>query len=181
MRQPKYIPHYTVADYQQWEGDWELIDGVPSAMSPSPTSKHQRLARILSRKLEDALQKIKEKCGQCELFYELDWIVNDTTVVRPDIVITCDRVEDYITTPPVLIVEILSPSSAHKDRLVKMDIYQEYGVKYYLVADPENSSYATYELVNGRYRERVNLRSFAVTDGCSIELDVEVVLGEAKE
>jgi hypothetical protein len=32
----KILPHYTYADYVQWEGKWEVIDGVPHAMSPAP-------------------------------------------------------------------------------------------------------------------------------------------------
>ncbi|MEO1923214.1 MAG: Uma2 family endonuclease, partial [Nautiliaceae bacterium] len=27
---------YTVKDYEQWEGDWELIEGRPYAMAPAP-------------------------------------------------------------------------------------------------------------------------------------------------
>jgi hypothetical protein len=33
---PRYLPHYTVADHAAWEGDWELLDGVALAMTPSP-------------------------------------------------------------------------------------------------------------------------------------------------
>jgi len=32
-----YQEHYTFNDYQHWEGNWELIEGMPYAMSPSPT------------------------------------------------------------------------------------------------------------------------------------------------
>ena len=37
---PKYQPHYTVDDYQHWEGDWELWNGVAVAMAPSPFGPH---------------------------------------------------------------------------------------------------------------------------------------------
>ena len=30
----KYLPHYTYDDYYQWDGNWELIYGVPYAMFP---------------------------------------------------------------------------------------------------------------------------------------------------
>ena len=30
----EYLPHYTYEDYCMWEGNWELIDGIPYAMSP---------------------------------------------------------------------------------------------------------------------------------------------------
>ena len=37
----KYDPHYTVADYEQWSGDWELWKGTAVAMTPSPFGKLQ--------------------------------------------------------------------------------------------------------------------------------------------
>ena len=46
---PRYVPHYTVSEYARWEGDWELIDGVPIAMSPSPFGPHERVGSELSR------------------------------------------------------------------------------------------------------------------------------------
>jgi hypothetical protein len=45
----KAIEHYTYDDYCQWEGQWELIEGVPLAMRPSPVISHQAIsARILT-------------------------------------------------------------------------------------------------------------------------------------
>ncbi|HZH65515.1 MAG TPA: hypothetical protein VEY10_11550 [Flavisolibacter sp.] len=43
----KILPYYTYEDYVQWEGKWELIDGIPHAMSPAPTPKHQIIANTL--------------------------------------------------------------------------------------------------------------------------------------
>ncbi len=37
----KYREHYTIEDYKQWQGDWELIEGIPFAMAPSPFADHQ--------------------------------------------------------------------------------------------------------------------------------------------
>jgi hypothetical protein len=37
------LPHYTYDDYVQWEGNWEIINGIPYAMSPAPSKKHQQL------------------------------------------------------------------------------------------------------------------------------------------
>jgi hypothetical protein len=33
----KILPHYTYVEYEQWEGQWELIEGIPYAMSPLPS------------------------------------------------------------------------------------------------------------------------------------------------
>ncbi|WP_301924323.1 hypothetical protein [Ferruginibacter sp.] len=32
----KILPHYTYEDHCQWEGRWEIIEGIPFAMSPAP-------------------------------------------------------------------------------------------------------------------------------------------------
>jgi hypothetical protein len=37
----KYRPHYTYEDYCEWEGRWEIIEGMPYAMSPVPSFRHQ--------------------------------------------------------------------------------------------------------------------------------------------
>ncbi len=42
----KYMPRYTIDDYKLWEGDWELIDGIPFAMTPSPFGKYQKFLEI---------------------------------------------------------------------------------------------------------------------------------------
>ena len=39
------LPHYTYDDYVQWEGRWELINGIPYAMTPAPSVKHQLISQ----------------------------------------------------------------------------------------------------------------------------------------
>ena len=38
----RYLPRYTVKDYLKWEGDWELVEGIPFALA-SPSFRHQRV------------------------------------------------------------------------------------------------------------------------------------------
>ena len=179
MRSLRYIPNYTVADYKMWEGDWELIDGVPVAMSPSPVRKHQSIAAIISRYIGNAIAALKDSCGDCEVVYELDWIVNDDTVLRPDIAVVCSESGDFITKPPALIVEILSPSTALKDRQVKYDIYQEQGVKYYTIIDPATKKHLAFQLKDGAYYDHSE-NEFVIHEGCAISLDIEEILLELK-
>jgi Uma2 family endonuclease len=174
----KYLPNYTVKDYNLWEGDWELIDGIPYSMSPSPVRKHQQLGSSLILQIGSAFKDQKEKCGNCNVFYELDWIVRDNTVLRPDIAITCDEIADFLTKPPVLIIEILSPSTALKDRHVKFDIYQQKGVKYYIIFDPNTKMKQIHVLVDGQYQEEKDLSLFEIHDKCTIRLNLEEALAE---
>jgi Uma2 family endonuclease len=130
----KYLPHYTFADYASWQGDWELWQGVPVAMSPSPFGRHQWVAGEISYQLKHSLRK---GCRDCFVLMETDWIVAEDTVVRPDIVIVCGAFpERHIVKPPRLIVEVLSPSTEEKDRTAKLDLYASLGVEFYLLADP---------------------------------------------
>ena len=83
---PRYLPHYTVADYRLWEGDWELWEGIPVAMTPSPFGRHQEL----TVKLAAALLGAVEASGcEAKVLAEIDWIIADDTVVRPDVVLVC--------------------------------------------------------------------------------------------
>ena len=40
MPSPEQLPHYVYDDYRQWEGRWELIEGIPYAMTPAPGFEH---------------------------------------------------------------------------------------------------------------------------------------------
>jgi len=110
----RYVPHYTIDDYQLWEGDWELWSGTAVAMSPSPKKVHQRLSKRLVTMLDEALREAN--CSDCEVFQEVDWRVNSDTVFRPDLSITCsDTNSDYLGKTPELVIEILSDSNSILD------------------------------------------------------------------
>ena len=117
---PKYLPHYTFADYASWQGDWELWYGLPVAMTPSPFGRHQWLAGQIMRQF---LNSLDANCGDCFVLMETDWIVADDIVVRPDVVIVCGAFpERHTVEPPRLIVEVLSPSTEEKDRTAKREL-----------------------------------------------------------
>ena len=176
MRALTYIPRYTVKDYNQWEGDWELIDGLPYAMSPSPIGKHQFLVAELLYQLMNDFKKKTDSCGGCRVVSDLDWIVDDSTVLRPDIAVICKPTGDFITAPPVLIIEIISPSTALKDRQIKFEIYQEQGVSYYIIADPQIKTFQIFQLTEGKYKEQNTLKAFALHEKCTVSLDLKAAL-----
>ena len=162
---------YTFKDYKMWEGDWELIKGHPQAMSPSPSKNHNRYPGKFFRLAGNLLERLNTSC-ECEIFYEIDWIVDDNTVVRPDVMIVCgDNSDDYQKYPPTLILEASSPSSRMKDRNTKYNLYEMCGVKYYIIADPEKKSVEVFELIDNKYKSTLTT-TFTLTPHCSIELDV---------
>jgi len=176
MNPLRYIPHYTYEDYKLWEGDWELIHGIPYAMSPSPARKHQFLGAQLINGISTALAGKKKDCDECVVYYELDWIISDDTVVRPDIMIVCGIFNtDFLTFPPELIIEILSPGTTIKDRTAKFDIYEQQKVKYYLLADPVLLTLKIFVLAEQGYIE-TDTKKFNLYKQCELNLDFDSIL-----
>lgn len=95
--------------------------------------------------------------------------------MRPDISIVCSHLdpESHITKPPVLIVEILSESTHLKDRNTKFNLYEFCGVKYYLMADPDNQSAEIYELIDNKYKQIFAPFHFSLAENNTIEFDLK--------
>ena len=143
------LPHYTYDDYKIWEGKWELIYGIPYAMSPSPSFNHQTISNKIARFLDEQL----EKCENCHAILPFDWKIADDTVVQPDNMVVCGKPEhnQFLTKAPEIIFEILSKSSALKDRNTKFEIYQNEGVKYYIIVDQYDNAAKVYQLFQGKF------------------------------
>ena len=168
----KYRPYYTYEDYCQWEGNWELIEGMPYAMSPAPVPAHQSVSVLLSFEFVKALKN----CKNCKLFQPLDWKLKEDTIVQPDLLIVCDKIEKkFLDFPPVLVVEILSPATASKDRGEKMELYHSQKVKYYLIVDPQFKKLEIYEFSQAQYEPvSVNPETYHFTlhDNCTIDVNL---------
>ena len=143
----KLIPYYTYEDYKHWEGKWELIDGIPFAMAPSPIYNHQLIATNLSALFWNSLQD----CEKCKVLQPLDYIVKDDTVLQPDLLIVYRAIKDYIDFPPSLVCEVLSPSTALKDRHTKYNIYQSQQIPYYIIISPITQEVEVYTIHERKY------------------------------
>ncbi len=79
------------------------------------------------------LQK-KRGCSAVIAPYDLKFECDDTTnVVQPDVILFCQ--DEQI---PCLVVEVLSPSTALKDKTLKKELYECVGIGEYLIVDPLN-------------------------------------------
>lgn len=132
---------FTYQDYEQLPQDkrYELMEGE-FYMVPSPAWSHQIVLKKLFRILDDYITscKLGEIC-----FAPLDVVLSGEDVVQPDILfISKERshiiTEKNIQGAPDLIIEILSPATAERDKGLKRKLYAKYGVKEYWIADPEN-------------------------------------------
>jgi Uma2 family endonuclease len=131
----------TVDEFLAWavgrEGKWELHDGLAVAMAPEQ-AYHCRVKTFVGSALLTALRRRRADCG----------VYTDGLAVRiaerrafvPDVLVTCPPTlpKQLETTNPLVVVEILSPSTAALDHGAKLEGYFSLpGLAYYLLIDPD--------------------------------------------
>lgn len=168
----------TYADYLTWDDDkrWELIDGIPYAMS-APAWEHQSISMDFSRQLSAFLYGKPCKVFHAPFDVRLKFDTTDDTVVQPDLVVICDRSKIGGTGcmgAPDLVIEILSPSTTRHDRLLKFNAYRHAGVREYWIVDPDSKTLSVHVLKDGEYVARAYADTDSVPvevlDGCVINL-----------
>jgi Uma2 family endonuclease len=166
------LPHYTVDDWKEWEGEWELIDGIPHAMAPMPTVRHQVVSGNAYRHFSELL----DPCADCNIYLPINLRVDEFTVLHPDLSIACGTSPDgvFFESVPALVIEILSPSTAFKDRNSKSKAYAKLGIQWYLIVDPVDE-YAEIWRLNGdsfEFCERLKTGTFDFDLGkCKVTAD----------
>ena len=118
----------TLAEFLRWEDGtdtrYELIGGVPTAMAP-PARAHGVMCARLAGLLDAGLRSRRPCMTQVEA-----GIVpagRDDTFYVADLAVTCSpyRRGEQIANDPILVVEILSPSTERHDRQTKVPEYRE--------------------------------------------------------
>ncbi|MGH3250400.1 MAG: Uma2 family endonuclease [Trebonia sp.] len=148
---PGFGSAFTVAELDRMPDDghrYELLDGT-LVVSPRPTTIHQvvatRLAGVLDRNCPEDLCVVAEPAVQLDLRTEFD----------PDLVVVhLDEVGDAkFTEPPLLVIEIRSPSTAPFDLNRKKAAYEKFGVPSYWIVDPDPArpEVTVFELRDGGY------------------------------
>ena len=122
----------------------ELIDGY-IYMSPSPSQKHQRIAKRLIGEIDRYIMAHK---GNCEAFMApSDVKLSDHFTVQPDVFVVCDpdKLDGHnCNGAPDWVIEILSPSNENLDMKKKMILYRNSGVREYWIVDPEEENVFVY-------------------------------------
>jgi Uma2 family endonuclease len=128
---------------------YELIDGL-LIVSSFPKMRHQVVATALGRSLHDARPR-----GLVVLSAPIDVEEEPNTDLGPDVSVVRVGDERRRSTEirPLLIAEVLSPSTRRYDRTLKMDKYRELGIAHYWLVDPDEPSIVAYELRGGAYVE----------------------------
>jgi len=143
---------FTYDDLQRLPDDGyrhELLDGV-LLMTPAPSIPHQ----VCAAALWDILRQ-RRRAGEIVLIAPLDYVISQSTVLEPDVLVarTSDLTHANLPATPLLVVEVLSPSTRRIDRTAKRLAYEEAGVPAYWLVDPDVPSITVLELVDGRYEE----------------------------
>lgn len=162
MALPQEQKRNSYADYLTWGEDvrCEAFDGQIYNMSPSPTPKHQEVLGELFLEFGNYLRG--KECrvflapiDVC-LFAEKDTSFKDIkNWAIPDLVVVGDKkkIDDKrIIGAPELVVEVLSPSTAKNDKVLKYNKYEKAGVLEYWIVDPYNHSIDVYLLEGTVFR-----------------------------
>jgi Uma2 family endonuclease len=137
---------------------YEILGGE-LYVTPSPSRSHQQFAANLLIVLKPFVTV--RRLGEV-FIAPFDVILEKTSVVVPDLLFVSQERLGIVTDrgvegAPDLIVEILSPGTASRDRLDKAQLYARHGVRHYWLADPDARTIEAFELDEGRYRRAVHL------------------------
>lgn len=137
-------PHFTYEDYKLLPegGRYEIVEGE-LLVTPAPSARHQGILVRLILRLASFVES--GNLGKV-LPAPTDVVLANESVVQPDLLFVA-RERQVIIDPagavhgaPDLVVEVLSPSSASRDQVVKRKLYARYGVREYWIVDPVANS-----------------------------------------
>lgn len=129
----------------------EIIDGE-LFVTPAPRISHQRILLNIAK----AIQKYLDEHPIGELIISpMDVIFSEFDVLEPDLIFVRNErrhiLKDWVRGAPDLVVGILSPTTAARDRGVKLKAYARFGVTEYWIVDPDQQAIEVYRLAPEGY------------------------------
>jgi len=176
MTQLKELQPVTLADFEAMEKQegltYELIDGVVM-MSPRPAAKHQKTSGNIYYELRNVL-----KGKNCEPIQEIDLVLEQQNFV-PDLMVVCnENLDDMIRyeNPPLIIIEIVSPSSASRDHIIKREAYEELGIQEYWIVSPGEKCITVFSFATNKKEHFCDgqVKSFVLPE---IAIDLSAIFG----
>jgi Uma2 family endonuclease len=161
------LAQITWQDVQQLPDDGNRYEAIEGELyvTPAPKVHHQRV----SRRLERALYALVQDSGLGEILHAPIGVEFPATAegVQPDIIfVSSERrgivADDWIRGAPDLVVEILSPTTAARDRGVKRKLYERQGVAEYWIVDPDAAAVEVWRFADEpgfeRFSDRLPVR-----------------------
>lgn len=182
MSMPAMRPVTTIEELRALPEDGqrhELLDGV-HVVTPSPTYRHQDIHGALFTLLRIGLKAHPELKV---LSSPADIILGPRTLVQPDLFIL--RINPAAPPSswreagvPLVAIEILSPSTASRDRGTKRRIYQQAGVSEYWVVDPDARLIERWTPADARPEIVDEVLSWGVGEVQLLEVPLTPIFGE---
>jgi len=159
--------NHTYGDYVTWSAEYgnELINGTAYIREPpAPSRAHQELVIELGRQVANALQG--KRCRAYVAPFDVRLPKADEsddqidTVVQPDVLIVCDCTkldERGMRGAPDWVAEVLSPTTASHDQLIKLSAYEHAGVPEVWLIHPTDRTFIIYRLEAGHYTHSIVL------------------------
>jgi len=147
----------TYHDYMLLPDDgkrYEIIEG-DLYMTPAPVTRHQI---IVGRLIHLLLSYLETHPNGTALTAPCDVLLSDTDIVQPDLLYVHNNSKAHVTEqnvqgPPDVVVEILSPGTAARDRDLKRKRYERFGVQEYWLVDPDHNTLEILVLKAGQYTQ----------------------------
>lgn len=171
------LDRYTYEDYldidRTTQERVEWIDGRIYLMAGA-SAKHQDTVLNIAFMLKNLVNEKKRCLPRIAPFDLKLFRGEDKNVVQPDVILFCEDEEI-----PCAIFEVLSDSTAYKDKSVKKELYERFGVREYFLVDTDLKIVDKFRLENGKY---YYVRGFGPDDTMPIDcLDAEIPVAEIFE
>ena len=152
----------------------EIIDGE-HYMTPAPETYHQTLSRRIQFQLYEQIEV--RKLGVV-FDAPTDVQLSEIDVVQPDLLVVLEARKSIVSPakvigPPDLVIEIISASTARKDRELKLGLYQKAAVPEYWLVDPKSQQVTVYRLKGERYENIGSFHdelSYTAIEGVAVDL-----------
>jgi Uma2 family endonuclease len=158
---------------------YEWIDGMIYDMT-SASPEHSIIASRIDQLLSDQIGTD----GPCHVFRELSVLIPDKPSVTPDLVLTCDsadwdkdkRLQPYKVRTPLIVIEILSPSTRRFDRTEKFDRYKCCpSLEVYILVDQYKRHVEVYQRVRDWQKEIYIADQVVQFDQLDLELPLDAI------
>ncbi|MEA2050333.1 MAG: Uma2 family endonuclease [Campylobacterota bacterium] len=169
------LENYTYQDYldiDRTTKENEMVELIFGEiyMNSGASAKHQDAVFNLAYYLKQTSKK--DKCKPRIAPYDIKLKnKDDISVVQPDVMIICQDLDI-----PCAVFEVLSPSTASKDKGVKKELYELSGIKEYYIINIELKIIDKYILDNKKY---YYIKGYSLNDTITIDcVEVDILVDD---